>query len=49
MKTLSVAPAGTRQSVADVVVATGGGQPSRSPGPSVLEKEVQYSTLPVRS
>lgn len=27
MKTLSVAPAGTRQSVADVVVATGGGQP----------------------
>ena len=27
MRTLSVAPAGTRQSVADVVVATGGGQP----------------------
>ena len=27
MKTLSVAPAGTRQPVADVVVATGGGQP----------------------
>ena len=27
MKTLAVAPAGTRQPVADVVVATGGGQP----------------------